>query len=632
MKRLWALSVNTGPRETGKFFKYVFLLEDILVNLIVLSVALLLCFEIIARNFFQTGIRNSTVYIQHLVLVATFLAGAITSRQKKHLTLAARLPVKEPAATVMATVVRIISATLTFAFAASALSFSLNAFSPSEKVGFIPKRFIGLLMALGFVVMAARFITSIELRRKRGPWLLLALAAALLLSMGQVSGIIRGLTGLEPGIVRSLTALSGAFLGWLATPLIIILVILAFFGMPVFVVLGGAGLLLVARAGLPLEIVANQAYTVLTDYSIPAIPLFAAAGFFLSESRAGARLVEFFQDAVGWLPGGLTIVTVLVCAFFTTFTGGSGITIIALGGLLLQILMQAGYNKKFSVGLLTSSGSVGLLFPPSLPIIIYGVTAGVSIKDMFRGGIIPGAVLVAVTIIAAFIFSAGQKAERQPFSWKKLPGSFRKGLGEILLPLVIIGLYFGGITNLQESAAVALVYAFVLETFIHRDLKIRDIPRVMTACVTVFGGVLVILAVVNGLSYYIIDTQLPQRLSEWLGTAISSRYLFLLLLNLALLVVGCFLDIYSAILVVVPLIVPLAGVFNIHPVHLGVIFLANLELGYLTPPVGLNLFLASYRFNEPMGHVYRDVLGFMLLRLAAVLLITYLPFLATALL
>ncbi|MCR4410123.1 MAG: TRAP transporter large permease subunit [Candidatus Saccharicenans sp.] len=624
--------MNTGPRETGRFFRYVFQLEDILVNLIVLSVAFLLCFEIIARNFFQTGIKNSTVYIQHLVLVATFLAGAITSRQKKHLTLAARLPLKEPAATVITTIVHIISAALTFAFAASAFSFSLNAFSPSEKVGFIPRRLIGLVMVLGFIIMATRFITSIEPKRKRGLWLLVALALALLISTGLIPGVIRGLSGQEPGMVQNLVAPVQDLLASLATPLIIILIILAFFGMPVFVVLGGAGLLLMARSELPLEIVANQAYTVLTDYSIPAIPLFAAAGFFLSESRAGTRLVDFFRDAVGWLPGGLTVVTVLVCAFFTTFTGGSGITIIALGGLLLQILMQAGYNKKFSVGLLTSSGSVGLLFPPSLPIIIYGVTAGVSIKDMFRGGILPGAVLVAVTIIAAFIFSAGQKVERQPFHWKKLPGSFRKGLGEILLPLVIIGLYFGGITNLQESAAVALVYAFLLETLVHRDLKLKDIPRVMTSCVTVFGGVLVILAVVNGLSYYIIDTQLPQRLSEWLGTAISSRYLFLLLLNLALLVVGCFLDIYSAILVVVPLIVPLAGVFNIHPVHLGVIFLANLELGYLTPPVGLNLFLASYRFNEPMGRVYRDVLGFMMLRLAAVLLITYLPFLATALL
>ncbi|MCX8159878.1 MAG: TRAP transporter large permease subunit [Candidatus Saccharicenans sp.] len=624
--------MNTGPRETGRLFRYVFQLEDILVNLAILSVAFLLCLELVARNFFQTGIKNSTAYIQHLVLVATFLAGAITSRQKKHLTLAARLPVKEPAASIITTVVRIFSAAFAFAFAASAFSFSLNAFSSSEKVGLIPKRFIGLVMALGFIIMATRFITSIEPKRRRVLWLLVSLAVALLLSSGPISGAVWGQQGQEPGIIQELKAPLQGLLAMLAVPLITTLIILAFFGMPVFVVLGATGLLLMARNGLPLEIVANQAYTVLTDYSIPAIPLFAAAGFFLSESRAGVRLVEFFRDAVGWLPGGLTIVTVLVCAFFTTFTGGSGITIIALGGLLLQILMQAGYNKKFSVGLLTSSGSVGLLFPPSLPIIIYGVTAGISIKDMFRGGIIPGSVLVAATIIAAFVFSAGQKVERQPFNWKKLPGSFRKGLGEIVLPLLIIGLYFGGITNLQESAAVALVYAFVLETLVHRELKLKDIPRVMNSCVTVFGGVLVILAVVNGLSYYIIDTQLPQRLSEWLGTAISSRYLFLLLLNLALLVVGCFLDIYSAILVVVPLIVPLAGIFNIHPVHLGVIFLANLELGYLTPPVGLNLFLASYRFNEPMGRVYRDVLGFMLLRLIAVLLITYLPFLATALL
>ncbi len=624
--------MNTEAAGKNKIPGYVFRLEDILVNLVVLSVAFLLCFEIIARNFFQTGIRNSTAYIQHLVLVATFLAGAITSRQKKHLTLAARLPVREPAATILTTVVRITSSAFTLTFAFSSFSFARQAFSAGEKVGFIPRRFFGLLMALGFVVMAARFITAIEPKRKRWLWFLIALAGAMLLSSGLISGAISEWLDRDPGIIHSISALSREILDWLAGPLIIILIILAFFGMPVFVVLGGSGLLLVARAGLPLEIVANQAYTILTDYSIAAIPLFAAAGFFLSESRAGVRLVEFFQDAVGWMPGGLTIVSVLVCAFFTTFTGGSGITLIALGGLLLQVLMRAGYNKKFSVGLLTSSGSVGLLFPPSLPIIIYGVTAGISIKDMFRGGIIPGAILVTATIIAAFVFSAGQKVERQPFRWKKLPGSFKKALGEILLPLVIIGLYFGGITNLQESAAVALVYAFLLETFVHRDLKIKDIPRVMTSCVTVFGGVLVILAVVNSLSYYIIDTQFPQRLSEWLGTAISSRYLFLLLLNLALLVVGCFLDIYSAILVVVPLIVPLAGVFNIHPVHLGVIFLANLELGYLTPPVGLNLFLASYRFNEPMGRVYKDVLGFMLLRLAAVLLITYLPFLATALL
>ncbi|MGQ9800587.1 MAG: TRAP transporter large permease [Candidatus Saccharicenans sp.] len=616
----------------NKLLNFFFRLEDIVVNFVLLAVAFLLFFEIIARNFFHTGIRNSTLYVQHLILVVTFLAGAITSRQKKHLTLAARLPVKEPAVSIITTVVQIISAAFTLAFAASTFSFALNAFSPGERVGFIPKRLIGYLMVFGFTIMAGRFITGMETKKGRLLWFFLALLLAVLLSFGPISAALSSILGYEPGLIQTLKAPFQTILLWLSRPLIIVLIGLAFFGMPVYVVLGGIGLLLVARAGLPMEIVANQAYTVLTDYSIPAIPLFAAAGFFLSESKAGERLVAFFRAVVGWLPGGLTIVTVLVCAFFTTFTGGSGITIIALGGLLLQILMQAGYNKRFSVGLLTSSGSVGLLFPPSLPIIIYGVTAGISIKDMFGGGIIPGAILVAATIVGAVIFSSGTKIEKPPFHFRQVGNSLKKALGEILLPFLIIGLYFGGITNLQESAAVALVYAFLLETVIHRELKLKDLPRVMTVCVTVFGGVLVILAVVNSLSYYIIDTQFPQRLSTWLGAAISSRYLFLLLLNLALLVVGCFMDIYSAILVVVPLIVPLAGVFNIHPVHLGVIFLANLELGYLTPPVGLNLFLASYRFNEPMGRVYRDVLGFMLLRLVAVLLITYVPFLATALL
>lgn len=612
--------------------KTFFRLEDIFINLILLTIALLLVSEIIARNFFHTGIKNSTLYVQQLTLLAAFLAGAITSREKKHLKLAARLPLKQPAAEIISTAVQIISSGFSFAFAASTLSFGLNAFGPADRIVFIPKRFIGYLMTLGFLLMAVRFITAIENRRKRIPAFPLAVALAVLLASGAISGVVSAFAGSEPGIIQALKAPLQEVLSWLYLPLIVLLVSLAFFGLPVFVVLGGTGWLLLSHAGLPQEIVANQAYTVLTDYSIPAIPLFAAAGFFLSESKAGERMVEFFRDMVGWLPGGLMLVTVLVCAFFTTFTGGSGITIIALGGLLFQILTAAGYSQKFSVGLLTSSGSVGLLFPPSLPIIIYGVTAGLSIKDMFRGGIIPGIILVTFTIIPAFLFSRSTRLDRQPWEFKKALGSFKKGLGEILLPLIVIILYFGGITNLQESAAVALVYAFLLETLIHRELKIKDLPRVMTACVTVFGGVLVILAVVNGLSYYIIDNQLPQRLSAWLGTAISSRYVFLLLLNLALLVVGCFMDIYSAILVVVPLIVPLAGVFNIHPVHLGIIFLANLELGYMTPPVGLNLFLASYRFNQPMGQVYRDVLPFMLFRLIAVLLITYLPFLSTALL
>jgi tripartite ATP-independent transporter DctM subunit len=284
------------------------------------------------------------------------------------------------------------------------------------------------------------------------------------------------------------------------------------------------------------------------------------------------------------------------------------------------------------VGLLTASGSIGLLFPPSLPVIIYGVIAQTSIKDMFVGGLVPGMFLVISVMAIGIIYSWKRGMPRHPLKVRDAVAAFGDSFWEILLPLIIFGLYFGGITSLQESAAVALLYVWIVETFIKRDMKIRDLPRIFLRAAPVIGGVLVILALANGLSYYIIDAQIPQKLSAWVATTISSKYVFLLILNLALLVVGCFMDIYSAILVVVPLIIPLGNFFHIHPVHLGIIFLANLELGYLTPPVGLNLYLASYRFNEPVIKVYRDVLMFLVLGLVAVLLITYVPFITTALL
>jgi len=415
-------------------------------------------------------------------------------------------------------------------------------------------------------------------------------------------------------------------------PMIIVLIAAAFFGLPIFTVLGGIGFLLFVKAGQPLEIIPNQAYGVLTGDAIPAIPLFAAVGFFLSESKAGERLVRFFQAVFGWFPGGLAVMAVIVCAFFTTFTGASGVTILALGGLLAVILEKAGYPKRFTVGLLTASGSIGLLFPPSLPVIIYGVTSQTSIRDMFVGGFVPGIFLVVSVMAIGIGYSWKRGMPRHPLKLREAIAAFGDSFWEILLPFIVFGLYLGGIVSLQESAAAALLYVWIVETFIKRDLKVRDMPRVFLNAVPIIGGVLIILALANGLSYYIIDAQVPQKLTEWVAAKISSPYVFLLLLNLALLVVGCLMDIYSAILVVVPLIIPLGNLFHIHPVHLGIIFLANLELGYLTPPVGLNLYLASYRFNEPIHRVYRDVLIFLGVGLVAVLLITYVPLLTTALL
>jgi len=606
--------------------------EDTLAFLALVALAAMLIGEAVARKIFNTGIPDSGAYIEHLVLLATFVAAAITSREKRHLALATGMFLPARMKGFAERLTAILASGLTLAFGLSALSFALNAFTAADKVGFLPKRVVALIMAAGFLVMSVRFITGLEKTRARLP------AAAAGAALGLFFGFEPLVQLLTAGGAKALPVLAsiGEFLkpasAALAGPMIFVLIGAAFLGLPIFVVLGGIGYLLFAKSGLPLEIIPNQAYAVLTGGAIPAIPLFAAVGFFLSESKAGERLVRFFQALFGWFPGGLTVMAVLVCAFFTTFTGASGVTILALGGLLAVILEKAGYPKGFTVGILTASGSVGLLFPPSLPVIIYGVTAQASIKDMFVGGLLPGLFLVVSIMSVGIIYSWKRGIPRHPLKIGAAVKALGESFWELLLPLLVFGLYFGGVVSLQESAAVVLLYVWIVETFIKRDMKVRDLPRIFLTAVPIIGGVLIILALANGLSYYIIDAQIPQKLSDWVAANISSQYVFLLLLNVALLVVGCFMDIYSAILVVVPLIIPLGALFHIHPVHLGIIFLANLELGYLTPPVGLNLYLASYRFNEPVHRVYKDVLVFLAIGLVAVLLITYVPLLTTALL
>jgi C4-dicarboxylate transporter DctM subunit len=300
--------------------------------------------------------------------------------------------------------------------------------------------------------------------------------------------------------------------------------------------------------------------------------------------------------------------------------------------LLSYVLIKGEYGPKFSTGLLTATGSIGLLFPPSLPVIIYGVTAQISIKDMFIGGIIPGAILVLTMIVFGIWYAVRNKVPRQQFVLKEAFTATKDSFWELLLPVIIVVGYFGGITTLVESGAIAVIYALFVEVIVHKDLKIKELPQVLLKCMPIMGGVLAILALAKGLSYYVVDAEIPMQLTTWVQANISSKYVFLLLLNIGLLITGCFMDIFSAILVVVPLIIPVANLFGIHPVHLGIIFLANLELGYLTPPLGLNLFLASYRFNQPMGKVVKDVFPFLIIQLVAVLLITYVPLLTTGLL
>jgi C4-dicarboxylate transporter DctM subunit len=606
--------------------------EDLAAFGAVILVALFPFMEVIARKFFKTSVPNAYTYTHHLVLVLTFIGGMITSRQKKHLSLSLAMNIEEPNKTRIHIGIMILASMMTTAFFWSALSFTFTGFDPTKKIGIFPIWLVGLVMAIGYAVMAVRFITEIP---KKG-WHRLIAASGLLLgtlvALEPIAKIIAIFFEEFPPFIDSLIDFTTWLNGVIALPVIILLIIGAVFGAPLFVVLGGIAFMLFARVGEPLEVIPNEAYSMLTSHSIPAIPLFTVAGFLLSESKAGERLVRFFKAVFAWFPGGLAIMAILVCAFFTTFTGASGVTILALGALLSFVLIDGKYGRRFGLGLLTASGSVGLLFPPSLPIIIYGVIAGVSIKDMFVGGIIPGFVMVAALVIFSIIYASKHKTERQPFNLKEAFSSVGGAAGEILLPIVIVLSYFGGLTTLEESAALAVVYALVVEVFIHRDLKIKDLPGVIAKCIPIIGGVLMILSLAKGLSYYIVDAEVPMRLTEWVQASISSKYVFLLLLNIGLLITGCLMDIFSAIMVVVPLIIPLGSIFGIHPVHLGIIFLANMELGYMTPPVGLNLFLASYRFNEPMGKLYKDVLPFFFIQLAAVLLITYLPFLTTGLL
>jgi tripartite ATP-independent transporter DctM subunit len=415
-------------------------------------------------------------------------------------------------------------------------------------------------------------------------------------------------------------------------PLIILLAAAALFGAPLFTVIAGIALVIIQSQPTDgkSEAVSISIFSALTDTSIIAIPLFTLTGFILSESRAGQRLVHSFRSLFGWIPGGMIIATVIICAFFTSFTGASGVTILALGGILFTVLTEEGaYPEKFSIGLLTSAGCIGLLLPPSLPIILAGAATRTNIIHMFLGAMIPGVILVIAMIAMGIGASIKVKIPVEPFHFDKAVSSLKDSALEMLLPFLLIIGYFSGTLSLVEVGAISVIYVFIAEVLIYREIKFADIPQVFYKALPIIGGILCIIAAAKALSFAIVDTRVPENLAVWMRGAVKSKYIFLLLLNLALLAVGCLMDIFSAILVVLPLISPLGEAYGIDPVHLGIIFIINLEVGFLTPPVGLNLFLASYRFKKPFTEVCRYVVPFLIIQLAVVLLVTYVPILST---
>ncbi|MBN2551721.1 MAG: TRAP transporter large permease subunit [Spirochaetales bacterium] len=608
--------------------------ENGLSGLVLLLIALLPAMEIIARLFFKTGIHSSADLTHHLVLWLTCLGGAITSREGKHITLSAGLEMIGSSVRLwIVTATTFISTTISTAMTWSALSLVLIGFDPSKRIGFIPVQIAAAVIPLGFLLITVRFLARSPIRGWKRALAALGCLLGTIIAFSSVMNVLYTVFPQVPLFLDGLQMLFQQIAERISLAGLVIVILSIFFGTPIFIVLGGVAYLLFVRSFGALEVIPSEAYSMLTGYSIPAIPLFTFAGFILSESKAGERLVRLFRAWLGWLPGGLIIMAVLVCTFFTTFTGATGVTILALGALLAYVLVESGrYSTDFANGLITGSGSIGLLFPPSLPIILYGVIAQINIKHMFVGGILPG-LLMVLTICGIGVFTAVRhKVKPVRFQIREAALSIKDSFWEILLPVIILLGYFGGLFTLVETGAVAVIYALIIEMLIHRDLSLRDLPGVMLKCIPIVGGVLIILAAAKGLSYYLVDAEVPMRLSSWVQANISSRYLFLILLNLALLVTGCLMDIFSAILVVVPLIIPMGEIFGVHPVHLGVIFLANLGVGYLTPPVGLNLFLAAYRFEQPLVRIYRNVIPFFLALLAVVLLITYVPWFSVGLL
>ena len=600
---------SSTAASKSRFDSIVQRLEQIpLVAALVLAVVLPLV-DAIGRPLGNFHIPGSANYVQQLTLWLAFLGGLVATREGKHLTLSTAELFGDGAAS---RVVRI------FAYAVAAAVVAVLAYASAQVV--IANREDAKLLPIGIpewvsecVMPAALGLMSARFAWHASPkWWgkLIAFAAAIaVFSLGWI-------------------APESAAKVW---PLSLVILAAALLGAPVFVAMGGVALVLFFSEGTPVAAVSAEVYRLIASPTLPAIPLLTACGYILAESNASTRLVRFFRSVTGWMPGGIAVMVAAVCALFTTFTGGSGVTIIALGGLVYPILRKDGYSEGFSLGLVTAAGSLGLLFPPSLPVILYSVVAStrdmsVPADQLYLAGLLPGLLLVVLAMGYGIFIGRKVTGERQAFSVKEAASAVWEAKWELFLPVFVVGLFASGKASMVETAAAAVAYSVVVECFITRDIKLfSELPGVLLRSASLMGAVLILLSIAMGLTSYLVDAQIPAMLLTWVTTHIHSRVAFLLVLNVMLLVLGSVLEIYSAIIILAPLIAPMGAAFGIDPVHLGVIFLANLELGFLFPPMGLNLFLSSSRFGKPLPSLYRHVVPFLVILGIGVLLITYLP-------
>jgi len=608
--------IDSAPAEATKGQSPVVLAlrggEELLANLALAAMVLLPLAEIVIRPVLSGGIPGSISFVQHLTLWVGFLGAALAAREGKLIALATASfikagPIREATKIFAALVGSAVSVILATA------AYQLLLFDKEDGTliaAGVPVWVAQLVLPISFAVIAMRLVW-----RASPGWGGRATAAA---------GILIGFwLGRTEGILEAAPI-------W---PLISLVLLAAVLGAPIFTILGGAAVLLYMGDGDLPVIVAIETYGLTIQPHLPAIPLFTLAGFILAQGNASERLLRAFRAGVGWIPGGTAIVCVVLCAFFTVFTGGSGVTILALGGLLFPALLKDGYRDRFSLGLLTASGSLGLLFPPAMPLILYAIVAQVAPGDLFVAGIVPGVVLVVLTAAWGLREGLVTGAGRHRFGWLEFRAALWEAKWELSIPFVVLAVMFSGFATLVETAAFTALYVSIVQGLIHRDFSLgRGLHQAFSGCVVLVGGVLIILGVAVGFTAYLVDAEVPFLLVEWADEHIGSRLVFLLGLNLFLILVGCLMDIFSAIFVVVPLIVPVAEQFGVNPLHLGIIFIANLELGFLTPPVGLNLFLASYRFDRPLLEVYRASLPLLAILGFGVLVITYVPWLTLGLL
>ena len=569
-------------------------------------------FQILGRYISFFSIPASQEIVQHMTLWIGFIGAVIAARSNKLLSV-----VREPVFDASTKVswpkffVHVFSLSIVFVLSISYLKMIQIGFQyPDYIAPYIPTWFAQAIIPLGLILIWYQMImTSSTDFKYRVLLTVISIIPTIILYFWQFP-------------------LANPLLLWTK---VLFAISLVAFGLPIFILLASLSIFFFLSEPSEwatnydlISTISDSAYRIVVSPTLAAIPIFTLAGYILAESNISERLIRFFKASLGWLPGSTVLIVVLLCAFFTALTGGSGVTILALGAILYPILIHDGYSKQFSLGIITTAGSLGLLFPPSLPAIIYSVTAGINPLELFKQALIPAIFLMSIMFFYG-LYKRPKSKKIERFVFNDAFETAKIAKWEIAIPLLIILSLFSGFATLVESAALLVLYVLTVELYIFKDISFKDLPKIIIDCSTLVGGVLIILGFAMGFTGYLVDAQIPLKILNFVQSTISSKIIFLLALNILLLVVGCLMDVFSAIIVVVPLIAPLATYFGIDPFHLAIIFIASLELGYITPPVGMNLYLSSYRFEKDMPTIYSATLPFFFIRLIGVILITYIP-------